>query len=303
MENILTLIGNIRGAAIVERQVTLVSNALATAGARVGRPDWLAPRIACDLAFTGILPAAADRAARTALRGAPIDLIAQPGQDRRKRLLLADMESTMIENEMLDEIAALEGREIDGLGARIADITRRAMNGELDFAAAMHERIGLLAGQPADLLEQAWAKLRVMPGARALVATMRQHGAHTALVSGGFRFFTARVRERLGFDEDQANDLILADGRIAGIAEPILGREAKLAALQRLLAQHDLPASAALTVGDGANDLAMLQAAGLGIAFHAKPAVGKAATWRVDHGDLTALLYAQGYREEEIVTG
>ena len=132
---------------------------------------------------------------------------------------------------------------------------------------------------------------------------MRQHGAHTVLVSGGFRFFTARVRERLGFDEDQANDLILADGRIAGIAEPILGREAKLAALQRLLAQYDLPASAALTVGDGANDLAMLQAAGLGIAFHAKPAVGKAATWRVDHGDLTALLYAQGYREEEIVTG
>ena len=209
------------------------------------------------------------------------------------------MEATIIENEMLDELADFIGRR-----AEVAEITRRAMNGELDFAAALRERVGLLRGIPARVLDEAAARIRIMPGARELVATMRAHGAATALVSGGFTVFAERVARELGFDRVSANRLAIADGVIAGtVAAPIAGAGAKRAALLALAAERGVAPEAALAVGDGANDLPMLQAAGLGVAFRAKPAVAAAARWRIDHADLRALLYAQGYRKTEIVGG
>jgi phosphoserine phosphatase len=209
------------------------------------------------------------------------------------------MESTIIENEMLDELA-----DFVGARERVADITRRAMNGELDFAAAVRERVALLKGLPEVVLEKAMTRVRIMSGAQALVATMRAHGATTALVSGGFTWFTGRIKERLGFDIHQANELIVLGKHIMGrVREPILGREAKEAALKAIAAERGLTPADAITVGDGANDVPMLKAAGLGVAFHAKPAVAAEATVRVDRGDLTTLLYLQGYRDGEIVAG
>jgi phosphoserine phosphatase len=207
------------------------------------------------------------------------------------------MEATIIANEMLDELAALLG-----LHDKVAEITRRAMNDEIDFAAALRERVALLEGLPEGALAEAGARIRLTPGARALVATMRAHGAYTVLVSGGFRVYTGRIRAELGFDLDVANELIVADGRIAGaVREPILGRDAKLATLKRIAADHALPLAAALAVGDGANDIEMVEAAGLGVAYRAKPALAARARYRIDHADLTALLYFQGYRAEEIL--
>lgn len=209
------------------------------------------------------------------------------------------MEATIIVNEMLDELAALRGIE-----PQIATITRRAMNGEIEFAAAVRERVGLLKDMPETALEEAGARIRITPGAAALVATMRAHGAYTALVSGGFRIYADRVRHSLGFDTAVANELIVEGGKLAGtVREPILGREAKLETLTALAAERHLPLAAALAVGDGANDLPMLQAAGMGVAFHAKPSVAAAARLRLDHTDLRSLLYAQGYRDSEILAG
>jgi phosphoserine phosphatase len=228
---------------------------------------------------------------RAALAGDPIDAIASPDQDRRKRLLIADMDSTIITGETLDELAAFAG-----VGAKIAAITARAMNGELNFEDALRERVGMLQGLSMSALERTWQGIRLTPGALELVATMKAHGAFTALVSGGFNFFASRVAARVGFDLHRSNAL-LDDGTVllGRVAEPILGRSAKLATLRELAAQHALSLSAALAVGDGANDLDMLLAAGMGVAFHAKPIVAAAAQARVDHADLRALLFAQGY--------
>jgi phosphoserine phosphatase len=231
--------------------------------------------------------------------GAAVDAIATPAAGRRKRLLLADMDSTIVTSETLDEIAAFAG-----LKERIAEITKRSMNGEMDFRTALIERVGMLAGLPVSALERTWEATALTGGARALVATMRAHGAHCALVSGGFTFFTSRVKDLVGFDWHQSNTLIEADGKLTGkVGEPILDRDAKLAALTRMAAEQGLPLEAALTVGDGANDLAMIQAAGLGVAFRAKPVVAAAARAKLDHADLRGLLFAQGYRAAEIVAG
>jgi phosphoserine phosphatase len=228
---------------------------------------------------------------RAALEGAPIDAIASPVEDRRKLLLIADMDSTIITGETLDELAAFAG-----LGEKIAAITARAMNGELDFKDALQERVSMLKGLSVDALAHTWQRIRLTPGALELVATMKAHGAFTALVSGGFSYFTSRVAARTGFDLHRSNEL-LDDGTVllGRVGEPILDRSAKLETLRELAARQGLTLDDTLAVGDGANDLDMLLASGLGVAFHAKPIVAVAARARIDHAGLRALLFAQGY--------
>lgn len=235
--------------------------------------------------------------AQTLIGERKIDVNAAPLAGRRKKLLVADMESTLIHNEMLDDIAALLG-----IGERVATITRRAMNGELDFRAALAERVGLLKGQPESILEKAGEGIAAIPGGATLARTMKANGALTAIVSGGFTYYTARVRSALGFDRDYANVLEIENGKLKGsVAEPILGREAKLATLEKLAAELGIGVADAISVGDGANDLQMLGAAGLGVAFRAKPMVAAQARFKIDHGDLTALLFLQGYTADAFV--
>ncbi len=272
---------------------------LAALGAEAGRPDWLAPGRACDIPFEGLAPEQAEAAVRRALGGLPVDVIAQPLAGRRKRLLVADMESTIIEQEMLDELG-----DFVGLKDHIAAITTRAMNGEIDFKAAVRERVALLKGLREEVVDTVWQRATLMPGARALVATMRAGGATCVLVSGGFRCFTGRVKDWVGFDDDRGNELEVVDGIMTGaVIEPILDKDSKLQALLAYAGERHIPVAETMAVGDGANDLPMLLAAGLGVAYHAKPAVAAAARARIDHGDLTALLYAQGYRAGDIVEG
>ncbi|SKA33685.1 phosphoserine phosphatase [Enhydrobacter aerosaccus] len=288
MKSVLVLIANPAKPILESALVRQAAEALRSSGASVGEPDWLADGIACDLPFDGTAP-------DIALAG--IDAVTVPVLARRKKLLVADMESTMIENEMLDELA-----EFLGLRDKIAAITARAMNGEIDFAGALEERVGLLKGLPVARLDEAARRIRYTPGGATLVATMRQHGAFCALVSGGFTYFTSLVRKALGFDIDAANVLRHDGQTLSGsVQPPILGKEAKLATLDRLCVERQLGIAEAMTVGDGANDLPMLQAAGLGVAFHAKPVVAAQVPARINHGDLTSLLYLQGYRRSEFV--
>ena len=226
-----------------------------------------------------------------ALDNAAIDWIVTKARGRRKGLLVADMDSTIVTSETLDELAAYAG-----LQAEIAAITRRSMNGEIDFAEALRLRVSMLQGLSLDALQKTWERTEIMPGARELIATMRAHNALTALVSGGFTFFTGKVAEVVGFDRHHANILIDDGAALTGaVADPILDRDAKKATLLRLAEERGLKLSATMAVGDGANDLAMLAAAGLGVAYHAKPIVAREARARVDHGNLRALLFAQGY--------
>ena len=229
----------------------------------------------------------------------PVDFCITSSEGRRKQLLVADMDSTIINVECLDELA-----DFAGLKAEISAITERAMRGELAFEGALRERVGMLKGLSVDALQKAYdERVRLNPGARTLVRTMAAHGARCSLVSGGFSFFTGRVADAAGFHSDRANTLITADGVLTGlVGDPILGKEAKLAALQEDAEVMGIPLSATLAVGDGANDLAMIEAAGLGVAYHAKPLVAARAPAKVEHGDLTALLYFQGYTKDEFVT-
>ena len=223
----------------------------------------------------------------------------QPQIARRKKLLLADMDSTMIGQECIDELA-----DFAGLKAHVAAITERAMRGEIEFEPALRERVALLKGLAVGVVDEVLAKrITLTPGGRELVATMRAHGAYTCLISGGFTLFTSAIAAMIGFDENRGNELLVEDGKLSGkVAEPILGRAAKLATLNELREAFDLDDLDTLVVGDGANDLGMIQSAGLGIAYHAKPAVAAAAHARIDFGDLTALLYAQGYRRDEFAS-
>lgn len=290
MRHVLTLVADRTATSLAPGVIARVRDAVAG-----GVPEILAQGEAADIA----LPVAPDMASvRAALDGAAIDAIATPAACRRKRLLIADMDSTIVTGETLDELA-----DFAGLKDRIAAITARAMNGELDFKAALRERVAMLKGLPVYALERTWQRVRLTPGARELVATMRAHDAYTALVSGGFSFFTSRVAALCGFDMHRSNMLLDDGAALTGlVAEPILDRDTKLATLTGLAGERGLEPSATLAVGDGANDLDMLRAAGLGVAFHAKPIVAAEARARVDHADLRALLFAQGYRGEEIVT-
>ena len=258
---------------------------------------WLAADVACDLP----LPEAADAADATSrlatlLAGKPIDFAIQQAANRRKKLLIADMDSTMIDQECIDELG-----DAVGLKPHIAAITARAMNGEIAFEPALRERVALLAGLEEAVIDQVVeTRITLASGGRELVATMNRDGAWTALVSGGFDAFTSRIAAQLGFQENRANRLIVKDGKLTGeVADPIMGREAKAAALREITAARGITPAEALAVGDGANDLDMINLAGAGVALHAKPSVAAAARIRIDHGDLTALLYLQGYRREE----
>jgi phosphoserine phosphatase len=276
--------------------VSAVREALRAAGGAAAAPDWLAPQVACDIAVEGLTAIEAEARAREAVGDAPVDLFAQNPASRRKKLLIADMDSTMITVECLDELADFAGKKVE-----ITAITERAMRGELEFEGALRERVAMLKGLDETALAATLTdRIALTPGARALVQTMNGAGALTILVSGGFTYFTSRIAQAIGFAEHRGNRLVIKDGKLTGEVEaPILGRDAKLASLTAARRRMGLEESETLAVGDGANDLAMLQAAGLGVAFHAKPIVAEAAHARVNHGDLTALLYFQGYRKSE----
>ena len=261
-----------------------------------GEVNVLTQRIAVEFVKPDLATAA--EAARDLVAGKPVDVAQVPLANRRKKLLIADMDSTMIEQECIDELAAALG-----IKDEVAAITRRAMNGELNFEQALRTRVKLLQGLPLKRMEEIRREqITFAPGGRALVQTMKAYGAVTSLVSGGFTFFADYIGKRIGFDEAMANTLEFDGDVLAGtVADPILGREAKLARLNALSAEHDIPLAAALAVGDGANDLDMIKAAGLGVALHAKPVVAAEAQVRIDHADLTALLYLQGYSDEEFV--
>ncbi|WP_456386392.1 phosphoserine phosphatase SerB [Profundibacter sp.] len=261
-----------------------------------GDAVWLSPDVAAEFEVSAVPDNRWDVWAD--LQGMGIDLVVQPADGRRKMMLLADMDSTMIEQECIDELA-----DQAGIGARVAGITARAMNGELDFEAALRERVGLLKGLDSGVIETVLAiRITYMAGGKVLLATMKANGAYAALVSGGFTAFTAKVADELGFDENRANTLLLKDGKLTGgVGVPILGREAKVAALNEITARLGLTADQVMAVGDGANDLGMLGLAGAGVALHAKPSVAAECDIRINHGDLTALLFIQGYSLDEFV--
>ena len=291
MTLVAVLIANPATPAITDAVLAEARAVLATAH----QPRILHGEVAAEILFEGDA-GVADRL-REALSGEPVDVaVVEAGAHRRKRLFLADMDSTMIEQECIDELA-----DVVGLKEHVAAITERAMRGEIAFEPALRERVALLKGISAAVVDALIRdRLTLTPGGRTLVATLKAHGAHTCLVSGGFGLFTGPIADKIGFHEQHANRLVLRDGHLTGeVEEPIVGKAAKRETLIALRDKLGLSAADTLAVGDGANDLAMLGEAGLGVAFHAKPAVAAAAHARIDHGDLTALLYLQGYAASE----
>ncbi len=289
---VVTLVANPEDSALSDALIARVAQVLPDfAGSR-----WLAPGAAADLFYDGEIDA---RGAVTPLVAAErVDVIAQASATRAKRLLVADMDSTLIGQECIDELA-----DFAGVGAYVADITERAMRGEITFEPALRERVALLAGLPESVIGEVLAtRITLTPGARTLARTMRARGGHVAIVSGGFQQFTGAIAERIGASEHRANRLLTADGKLLGkVGDPILGSDAKLSALKEISGRLGLAPHETTAVGDGANDLAMLGAAGLGVAFRAKPKVAAQAHARIDHADLTALLYAQGIPADEFV--
>lgn len=300
MTHVATLICHPAAPALDEAALARAIAALPAAG----EPLWLADRIAVDIPFSGngkidnrVVQQLVERL-RAAFADRPVDVVIQRIAHRRKKLVIADMDSTMIGQECIDELA-----DRLGLKPRVAAITERAMRGEIAFAPALRERVALLEGMSIGVIDDVLAsRISLTPGGPTLIRTMRANGAYSCLVSGGFTLFAERIATMIGFDESRANRLTVADGTLTGtVAEPILGADAKLAALRDLIGRLGLAVADTLAVGDGANDLAMIEAAGLGVAYHAKPLVAAKAKARIEHGDLTALLYLQGYRRDEFV--
>ncbi|HVY20852.1 MAG TPA: phosphoserine phosphatase SerB [Bauldia sp.] len=289
-----TLIARPENASDLETAATVCGAAVA-----VTRSDVLSGNEAIDLYFSSSDFIETHRAALEArVAGTSVDVVVQPVANRRKRLLVADMDSTIIGQECIDELA-----DFVGLKAKVAAITDRAMRGEIEFEPALRERVALLAGLPEETIDKVIAeRVTLNPGAKTLVWTMRANGATCILVSGGFTAFAEKVAAMVGFNESHANVLLASGGKLTGkVQEPILGRSAKLATLEDAMIRFDIPPDRTLAVGDGANDLAMIRRAALGVAYHAKPKVAEAAAARIDHADLTALLYAQGYKRHQFV--
>jgi phosphoserine phosphatase len=287
MDSVLVLIAAPGSRAITPAVAEAVRDATGNTG------EWLAPEEALQAPVSAGFDAAA-----LELNDLPVDVNVVCASNRRKRLLVADMDSTMIGQECIDEMGAHASA-----GERIRAITARAMRGELDFEASLRERLSLLKGLGENVIAEILRdRITLAAGGATLIATMKANGAHTALVSGGFTHFTEHVAQRLGFAEHRANHLIVEDGRLTGVVrEPILGQDAKVVALNEIARRLGIATGDAIAVGDGANDIPMLQQAGLGVALHAKPNVRAAASCRIDHGDLTSLLYLQGYRRDEFV--
>jgi len=296
MDAVVTLIGP-RAGTLDAAIVAEAARALNALGAEVGVVDWLAQDHAADLPFSGPEPATVQAAVRDALGGRPIDIVAQPLHHRRKRLMLSDMDATMVAEETLDEVAA-----VAGLGERIAAITRRAMAGEMDFPAALKERIRIMSGVEETLFQRVLDSATVNPGAEVAIRTMVANGCHTILVTGGFDLITRPLAERIGFQEFRCNALDIEDGRLTGrVAEPIFGREGKAVTLSDAATARSIDRAETMAVGDGANDAEMIRAAGLGVAYRGKDVLRQVAAAWLDHADLTGLLFVQGYRQDEFV--
>jgi phosphoserine phosphatase len=301
MQYILTLITN---PAVCQLDEQIINKAIITIerkGAHVGDVTFLSPNTALDVFFSDMEPAKAMELLTAKLDGIAVDFVVQPNNGkRRKRLLISDMDSTIINQECIDEIA-----DKLGLKEKVSAITERAMNGELDFKDALLERVGLLAGLPEEALHDVYENhITLMSGAKELVATMKKHNALTILVSGGFTFFTSKVAVACGFDGQKANVLDIKNGKLTGkVIGPILNSAAKLEALQDAVKALKASSQDVIAVGDGANDLPMIKEAGMGVAYHAKPVVQEQVTARINHTDLKSLLYIQGYKEVEIVNG
>ena len=298
MDNVLTLIANPVEAILDDSTVLSVREALETLHVETAPADWLAAGQAVDLKFDDADTYAVESCVRQTLSDAPIDVIVQKSYRRRKKLLIADMDSTIVIGETLDELAAYAGRKDE-----IAAITQRAMRGELDFAAALYERVAMLQGLDESYLHKTMAQVELSPGAKTLVSTMRAHGANTALISGGFSFFTDQVRQQVGFHTSLGNQLQIIDGKLTGkVTPPIIDKDTKLNMLTDTAEQLGLGMSDTMAIGDGANDVPMLSAAGTGVAYHAHPVAREAARARLNHTDLTGALFVQGYHLDEFTS-
>lgn len=287
MQAVITLIADSRKLTLSESLIADIKALLGLRNIKVGNHHWRKEEIACELKASGNLEAISD-ALHESLRAHAIDFIVQPDPKPQYKLLITDMDSTMITVECIDELADFAGKKKE-----VAEITHRAMNGELVFEDTLRARVALLAGLPESVLQQCYyERVKLMPGAKELVAHMRKNGAHTVLVSGGFTFFTSRVRQALNMHEDFSNTLEIKDGVLTGkVIPPILGKEDKLATLKKKCSELNIHASEVLAIGDGANDLPMLLAAGLGVAYHAKPVVRAQARAQISYCDLSALTY------------
>ena len=297
-QNILTLIAPFSGG-LKDSIIKKATDILNKAGAVTGDADWLSDAEACDIPFQGFAPETVELLVEDAFKSEPLDLCAQVASGRRKRLLIADMDSTIVTSETLDELA-----EYAGLKEQISAITTHAMNGEILFRDAFNMRVSMLRDLDVTYLEKTLAQIEITAGAETLIATMKSNGAYTALASGGFRYFTSRVGKQLGFDFNIGNEIGIKNGKLTGtVLGEIVTKAKKKEVLEGLVVRQGITLSETIAVGDGANDLPMLKAAGMGVAYHAKPVVVAEARTRVNHADLTALLYFQGYRRQDFVTG